>query len=231
MVTLASIKLNNNYTYINAVAPTTAAKTPLYVSGETWLDSVTGYSYQLVDDVLGTWKQIETANDYRLSALIKTFPEMIFKTINNYFEICSGITGTFSFTGKTATFDDTEFYEGLIDNLYADDIVRIHSNRNNGFFTISTNAANVITFDEDVKTETAVMASIFTTEIPDMIYQIMAKMLWFDEYKRNNNGMQSETIGTYSYTKAISTNGLNYPDEIAGGLSTYAIIAGGGSCR
>jgi hypothetical protein len=86
-INLADVKIYNDYTYIKTVVPTVAEKAPTYTTGETWLNTTTGYSYQLTDDVAGTWVQIETAQDALIMELAPKVFDTVIKYLNNLFLI------------------------------------------------------------------------------------------------------------------------------------------------
>jgi hypothetical protein len=79
-ITLYKTKLYNEYTYIKPTTPNVTEKEPLYLNGETWLDSSTGYSYELLNNITGVWRRIEQAKDTKILALGE---ETFFRTIRN----------------------------------------------------------------------------------------------------------------------------------------------------
>ncbi len=78
-VSLADVKINNEYDYIETVAPTVAEKEPDYVVGEQWLNLTDGLSYELIDQVAGTWEQIEKDKDAKINTV--TSDNSTFKTV------------------------------------------------------------------------------------------------------------------------------------------------------
>jgi hypothetical protein len=84
---LYQVKLNNDYTYIVNTVPTVAEKEPVYLNGETWLDSSTGFSYQLTDQTTGTWVQIELVEDTKINALTADVENIVLRYLSNSFTI------------------------------------------------------------------------------------------------------------------------------------------------
>jgi len=66
IIDLTDVKINNDYTYIENVAPTAAELEPAYLNGETWLNTTDGLSYELTDQTTGTWTRIEKAQDAKI---------------------------------------------------------------------------------------------------------------------------------------------------------------------
>jgi hypothetical protein len=46
-------------------------------------------------------------------------------------------------------------------------------------------------------------------------------MAEYDVYNRTTGGLDSETIGSYSYSKSVNVLGIGYPADIASGLMPY----------
>lgn len=86
MLTRSNVKLNNDYTYIRAVDPTTDENAGSgYAGGETWLNTVSGDSFSLSDPDQGTWVQIEEASDAKIDASLKGREYGLFKLTGKYF--------------------------------------------------------------------------------------------------------------------------------------------------
>jgi hypothetical protein len=86
-IQLSDVKLNNDYTFLKAVAPAITDKAPAYQTGDTWLDTVTGFSYVCIDSLVATWVRIEQAQDVRIVAQKdKTFMNVV-RGLNNIFSI------------------------------------------------------------------------------------------------------------------------------------------------
>jgi len=250
---LADVKINNDYTYIRSVAPTAAEKAPAYSNGETWLDTVTGYSYVLTDEVTGVWARIEIDIDNKIlfdgplvfSTVIKYLNNFfITPRVLNYFDNyetnwpgyftrdqawlvtryeCVFSDCTFDAAAGTVTVDDV--YGSLTDTFATGDTVFISgTRRNNGYYTISGVTAEALTITEALADETA-PSFLFFADVPAALIAIIARMVWYDIYSRPTGaGLKSERVGTYSYTRQDQSSTLNYPDDIIGGLSAFMSI-------
>lgn len=86
-ITLADVKIYNDYDYIELSAPTTSEKEPTFVNGETWLDTSTGFSYQLTNQAAGTWERIEKAVDTQINLWKDNTFETILIYLSNRFYI------------------------------------------------------------------------------------------------------------------------------------------------
>lgn len=259
MISLAQVKINGLYDWIFGAAPTAANKAPTYTNGQTWLDTVTGFSYRLIDDVAGTWVQIEQNYD----AKINLMKENVFKTVlrylqnnfvvarnENYFEdydsqfpddftrnqkfnlaYFESIFGMWSFDAgtKKLTIGD-DIYGSIVNSIKDDDVIMIYgSRRNDGYYNVTAVDATSIDVDEDLKDDLS-NAFVYLVDIPQGLIQIIGNMIWWDVFKKPQvSGMQSERIGTYSYTLANKSNGaLNYPDDVVSGIEAFEGIAIGG---
>jgi hypothetical protein len=268
-INLYDVKFNNDYNFIAISAPDATHKEPYYINGNTWLDSMTGFSYALVDQVAGVWIRIEQGNDAKILQLkdnvfmnvviyignmfcesrnkkymggheeyVTDFPHGLpdgFKkseifTLLSYECVWSEFTfhavdsDTFTITPKT------DFLYGSISDSFkvGDTIYITTSRRNNGYFTINDITGDVITVDEALIDETC-NAFVFLTSVPPQFVAIVARMLWFDVFMiKKTVGLQSESIGTYSWTAMKSGNFLGYPDDIMAGLTAYEQIPSGG---
>lgn len=254
MITLSDVKINNSYTYYKSVAPTVTEKAPSYIVGQTWINTLTGISYMLMDSSTGTWTQIESAEDFKITnKMINVFKNVI-RSLSNYFIIdrneeyegdypdtfsraervslsskeCIYGKSVFTATDKKITVD-AEYYGDIASIKKGDTILVSRSKRNDAFYTVSDITGNVITVTESIVDDSS-YCFISLCDIPQEVIQIVARMVYFDVYTRPSTaGMQSETIGSYSYTVKDSSSGiLNYPSDITAGLDAYELIPCGG---
>ena len=58
--------------------------------------------------------------------------------------------------------------------------------------------------------------------LPEDVESIIASMIYYDVFTRGEiDGLKSENIGNYSYTKEdVTVGSLSYPSEIVAGLET-----------
>lgn len=252
-MTLTDVKINNDYEYYEATAPTATEKEPDYTDGERWIDTTTGYSYELQDQAAGTWNRIEKAEDNRFNYLSDDFWKTVLVYLSNSFKTGRGkpYTGnvktswthgetaefigsksvsslwTFDSAGKTIAVGDDVY--GDVDDIKAGDTVLVQgAPRNHGFFTVESVVSGVITVKEGIADETA-EAFVSLAFIPTAICKIAGRMMHYDLYLRENPGFKSEKIGTYSYTmNDITVGGLRYPAGVAGDLDNYKGVSMGG---
>jgi hypothetical protein len=257
-ISLSSVKINGTYTYIKSVDPTNAEKAPAYVNGQTWLNAATGYSYQLIDDTVATWIQIEMDKDYRINFIKDSVFETILKYINNRFYISrqknysdvysqspafvynrdklftlysyQSVFSTFNFASgtKRLTAPDT-VYGDITDTFQIGDIIYIEgSTRNDGYYSIKSLTDTYIEVNESITTESA-NCFVILADVPAALVNIVSRMIYFDVYVRSKiGGLQSERVGTYSYSTQPLDGDLGYPKDIVSGLDMYVIQDAGG---
>lgn len=255
---LIDVKINGDYTHLKSGAPTVAEKEPTYVNGDTWLDLVTGFSYELTDQTLGTWVQIELTLDARITRVADDTTSTIMGELSNYFVVDRNgiytdiqdsphfpdysnrreqytlmmfecVYSTWTFAAAGKTITVGDDVYGTIGNFVAGDRIYItNSLRNDGFYTIDSITSTVITVLEDV-VDGEENAFICLSIIPQAFLNIVGAMIYFDIVERPEIGAyKSEKIGTYSYTLGDWNNGLKYPDSVIAGLDYYNNIATGG---
>jgi hypothetical protein len=86
-LSLSGVKVGGDYTYLESGAPTNLDRAPLYANGDTWLDLITGYSYVLTDDTVGTWSRYDQGNDTKMTMLLDTIFMNVIKDICNIFPV------------------------------------------------------------------------------------------------------------------------------------------------
>lgn len=257
-ISLFEVKINGSYTYVKSGVPTAAEKEPAYLNGQTWLDIATGYSYQLIDQTVATWIQIEMDKDYRINFIKDSVFETVLKYINNRFYISrqqnysdvysqspafvynrdklftlysyQSVFSTFDFVSgtKKLTAPDT-VYGDITDTFQVGDIIYIEgSTRNDGYYSIKSLTDTYIEVNESIITESA-NCFIILADVPSALVNIISRMIYFDVYVRSKiGGLQSERIGTYSYTLQNLDGDMGYPRDIVSGLDAYVIQDAGG---
>jgi hypothetical protein len=259
LTTLYDVKKNGEYDYIVAAAPTSAELEPAYLNGETWLDSLTGFSYELTDQTVGTWTRTLKSADNKILIKLDSVEAAAFGYLKNFFSVGrqKEYTGqTYGYWNRTDylfflgvetvfadfVFDDvaktltpsTAFY-GAPTDWQPGDIVRvIGSKRNDKFMTLTAvdESTATLTVSEDIKAEAGEGCFVFLTDIPQAVFDIIGEMVYFDQFERNANGLKSERVGTYSWTRDdVRIGGLGYPDEIVGNLDQFASVALGGEAE
>lgn len=121
-------------------------------------------------------------------------------------------TNTISFTGNTILDSASGFVTA---GFVAGNIVVQDSKKNDGFYTLTTVAAGILTISETLLTETADNnIKINQVKYPKGLELIFANMIGFA--LNNKHGVKSESISRYSVTYANDTQSLinGYPDTI-----------------
>lgn len=220
MIDLFSVKLNNNYDEIGAT-PTIENGTFLCDTNGT--DYKKGYSYQITT-VEGEKQavRIEQTQDYKIKNAIYPTIQNVCEWLNNWFTIkydyaeryglgYSGSGGwhevaQFPSTGdlcKIRTTDDWDYV-----SLY------------NIFFVsyVTVNGETVTSDNPKFKPDEAYFYYIM--HLPQDVESAISSMLFYDFFTRGTvDGLKSESVGNYSYTKDDVTVGtLAYPKALISGL-------------
>lgn len=143
LISLTDVKINNDYTYIETVAPTVAELEPAYLNGETWLNTTDGLSYELTDQTVGTWTQIEKDKDAKINLVGDDTLLMTNKSICNIFSV-----------GRNTPYSDLDLddYRPDLDNWTNKDQFELQEKESvftKWTFSASTKTITVVT-DEEV---------------------------------------------------------------------------------
>lgn len=124
-----------------------------------------------------------------------------------------------SFSGTDITVSSTI---DLTDWQAGDSLEIRGSLRNDGYYTVSSVAGQVITVDRALRTEDFGRSVwFFFIDYPQGLQEVANSMIIYDVFERPKiSGMKSEKIGTYSYTLSdVKTSG--YPDNIINQLFPF----------
>ena len=232
MIDLFSVKLNNDYDFIQAEAP---ADSGTWLCSETNGDYVKGYSYDVVE---GVATRIEQSKDYLINNSIYSTIESVCSYLNNMFFV-KNLANTFPMYWDCITLQDfpydynyiytsgsLTFKDGVISpvsNINAGDLIYVCGQRNRFFSYVSTVEENSIVIDNQSMVNITEPATIFVSGLPQSVEKIIAQMISYDVFDREApTDLQSEHIGNYSYTKADYLIGsMAYPSEIVSGLESF----------
>ena len=232
MIDLFSVKLNKDYDFIQAEAPT---------GSDTWLctetngDYVKGYSYEVVEGVAA---RIEAKEDYLINNSIYSTIENVCSYLNNMFFV-KNLAATFPmfwdcitlqdfpydynyiYTSGSLTFDNGKI--SPVSNINVGDLIYVCGQRNRFFSYVTGVETNSVTVDNPAMVNTTEPAMVFVTGLPQSVQNIISKMISYDTFDRETpTDLQSEHIGNYSYTKADYLIGsMAYPAEIVSGLESF----------
>lgn len=172
----------------------------------------------------------DATRDARISALIPEIEAYIVEYCNNAFtnpdvEV-SGLMTTTAAAGPVYTLD---LAAGgfTASGIVSGDIVAFSgSRRNDGRFTVSSVADTALTVAEAVTSETATFPGyVKLVQYPNGLKFIASRMIAYQMEHMADAGMQSESIGKYSYSRQASTNAAGYPDEILKALDKWRNVS------
>lgn len=232
MIDLLTVKLNNQYDFIQPDLP---ASSGTWLCSETNGDYVKGYSYEVVEGVAA---RIEAKEDYLINNSIYSTIESVCSYLNNMFFV-KNLAATFPMFWDCITLQDfpydynyiytsgsLTFKDGVIspvNNINTGDLIFLYGQRNRFFSYVSDVVENSVTVDNTAMVNTTEPAAIFVSGLPQSVEKIITQMISYDVFDRETpNDLQSEHIGNYSYTKADYMIGsVAYPAEIVSGLESF----------
>lgn len=200
MIDLFLIKLNGEYDDIGA---TPSIQNGLFLcdtDGETY---TRGYSYKITD---GSAERIDSVKDYKIKQAIYPTIQSVCEWLNNWFQPSKG----------SKTEDIQHFLSGglliKIINIPLDFCQITYIRSMNGIIVYDNPPAD---FDKNGMTY-----SQYPILLPVDVEAAISKMIYYDVYNRETaDGLKSENIGNYSYSKEETTVGsLAYPAELVAGL-------------
>lgn len=178
---------------------------------------------------------VDATRDARISALIPQVEADIVEECNNEFTN-PDITFTGAFvptvsSGPVYTLVCALGGIAAVSFANGDSFVLDGTVRNDGRYTGTTFADTVITVSEPVVAEASVEASVTLIQYPAGIKLYAARMIAYQMDNMANAGLTSETIKSYSYSRAASGGDTGYPAEILKGLSKWKNVKVGRSRR
>ena len=245
MTTRGQVKINGNYDTINADTAPVAEKSPIYLNGHRWLVLSDGKSYELTDDDVGTWVQIETALDAKIDAVLSpTFnrvfnecipvllrqrqvaldesPDTITRNDLYYLVTYVCLYAKWTIAGAAFSVDDVDDIVGDLEDFeYEDEVYIFGTRRNDGIKGIVSVDAAGITFDTaGVGTEDRAVIALVDT--PTDLELIVGRMIWYDVVlKLDGMGLSSEKTGTYGIVTQFRLGSFQYPQDVVAGLDAY----------
>ena len=232
MIDLLTVKLNNQYDFIQPDLPTGSGT---WLCTETNGDYVKGYSYEVVE---GVATRIEAKEDYLINNSIYSTIENVCSYLNNMFFV-KNLANTFPmfwdcitlqdfpydynyiYTSGSLTFDNGKI--SPVSNINVGDLIYVCGQRNRFFSYVTGVETNSVTVDNTAIVDTTESAAMFVTGLPQSVEKIINQMISYDVFNREApTDLQSEHIGNYSYTKADYLIGsMAYPSEIVSGLESF----------
>ena len=230
MIDLFSVKLNNNYDFIQAERP---EENGSWLCSETSGNYIKGYSYEVTD---GKTKRIEAKEDYLINNAIYPTIESVLNYLNNLFYIKNpGFNGSLwcdcfpyspDYYNYLYNWGSLTFSGGKISpvaNINQGDLIHVVGERNRFFsYVTAVNGETISIYNASLVSCTEI-AYIFVSGLPQSIEKIISQMISYDVFNRGvPDDLKSETVGSYSYTKADYLIGsMAYPAEIVSSLVNF----------
>lgn len=230
MIDLFSVKLNNEYNFIQAEMP---EENGTWLCSETSENYIRGYSYEVI---AGQVKRIDVKEDFLINNTIYPTIESVLNYLNNLFYIknpnfngslwCDCFPYDVHYYNYLYNWGSLTFKDGLISpvtNIKQGDLIHVIGERNRYFSYVTKVQDNTITIDNQSLVNCTETAYIFVSGLPQSIEKIISQMITYDVFNRETpNDLKSENIGSYSYTKADYLIGsIAYPSEIVSGLENF----------
>lgn len=230
MIDLFSVKLNNEYDFIQAEMP---QENGTWLCAETSTQYTKGYSYEVTE---GEAKRIEAREDFLIQNTIYSTIESVCAYLNNSFYIKNpNYNGSifcdcfpysldcfnYVFSGGSLTFNGDKI--SPIANVTKGDLIHVVGGRNRFFSYVTAVDGETITVDNASLVSCTEKAYIFVSGLPQSVEKIISQMISYDVFNRGvPDDLKSENIGSYSYTKADYLIGsMAYPSEIVSGLEGF----------
>lgn len=216
MIDLFSVKLNNNYDEIGAT-PTIEDGT--FLCDTTSENYIKGYSYQITN---GNAERIEQTQDYKIKNAIYPTIQNVCEWLNNWFTIKYDYAERYGlgYSGSGGWHEVAQFPStgDLCKIRITDDWDYV--SRYNIFFVsyVTVNGETVTSDNPMFNPDEAYFYYIM--HLPQDVESAISSMLFYDFFTRGTvDGLKSEQIGNYSYTKDDVTVGtLAYPKALISGL-------------
>ena len=232
MIDLLTVKLNNQYDFIQPDLPTGSGT---WLCTETNGDYTKGYSYEVVE---GVATRIEQSKDYLINNSIYSTIESVCSYLNNMFFV-KNLANTFPMLWDNITLEDFHYDYNCIfssgsltfdngkispvSNINAGDLIFVYGQRNRFFSYVTGVETNSVTVDNTAMVNTTEPAAIFVVGLPQSVEKIITQMISYDVFDREApTDLQSEHIGNYSYTVgAVQIGSMAYPSSITAGLEAF----------
>lgn len=197
MIDLFSVKLNGEYDEIGAV-PT--IENGLFLCDTTSENYTRGYSYQITD---GNAERVETVTDYKIQHAIYPTIQSVCGWLNNWFMKPKRCCNNW--------FEETDSGIKTGDLLYVKQYYPFV-----GYATVTD--GNITLDNENWNTDEDYIYHIM--HVPQDFELAISQMIYYDMFTRGTvDGLKSESVGSYSYTKDDVTVGtLAYPKALISGL-------------
>lgn len=201
MIDLFSVKLNGEYDEIGA-EPTINAGS--FLCDTTEEDYTRGYSYQIDSDGA---VRVDAGADYKIQKAINTTIQSVCTWLNNWFSPPKS---------KNYYCDCLPYMPKIV--IKTGDLVKAEA-AGSCFVGYATVKDDVITLDNPLfNPEIAYIYSVIN--LPPDVEQAISQMIYYDVFTRGTiDGLKSESIGNYSYTREdVTVGSLAYPFALVSAL-------------
>lgn len=205
MIDLFSVKLNGEYDEIGAIPSiengTFLCDTDSEHEGKIYKR---GYSYQVGDPTI---HRIETVTDYKIQKSINATIQSVCTWLNNWFAPPKS---------KNCCSDCLPYMPKTV--IKTGDLVKAEA-AGSCFVGYATVKDGVITVDNPLfNPEIAYIYSVIN--LPPDVEQAISQMIYYDVFTRGTiDGLKSESIGNYSYTREdVTVGSLAYPSALVSAL-------------
>jgi len=201
MIDLFSVKLNNTYDEIGA---TPTIENGTFLCDTTGENYTRGYSYQITN---GNAERIEATQDYKIKNAIYPTIHSVCEWLNNWFYP--------RIKHPCGTYINPPICD---ENIKTGDLLHAYYCKDN-FIGYATVTDGVITLDNPLFNPD-IDYTYFIMAIPQDFELAISQMIFYDVFTRGTvDGLKSESVGNYSYTKDDVTVGtLAYPKALISGL-------------
>lgn len=233
MIDLFSIKLNGKYDEIGAVPTISEGVFLCDTDSETYTK---GYTYLITSELVTigtetntvtTATRLDSVTDYKINSLIYPTIHNVCEWLNNWFVMRRNYA---NFWGDSYNYGSSGNWHDVPTPPSNGDLCKVRTTNIweyidlYNFFFVS-----YVTVDElgniscnNPKFVPGQNYFYYVMHLPEDVENIISQMIYYDIFTRGEvDGLKSENIGNYSYTKEdVSVGSLSYPSEMVAGLET-----------
>lgn len=225
MIDLFSVKLHGRYDEIGA---TPTINEGLFLCDTTGENYVKGYSYQITTlDGQKTAVRVDATNDYKINMAIYPTIHNVCEWLNNWFVIRRNYSnfwqGAYNY-GSSGEWHDVpqQPSNGDLCKVRITDIWE-YADLYNFFFVsyVTVNNEGHITCNNP-KFKDGETYFYYIMHLPEDVESAISAMIYYDIFTRGEvDGLKSESVGNYSYSKEnVTVGSLAYPSELVAGIET-----------
>ena len=225
MIDLFSIKLNGEY---DEIGVTPSINEGVFLCSETGENYTKGYTYQ-IDTVnnVKTATRVESVTDFKIQNMIYPTIHNVCEWLNNWFTIRRNYS---DFWQGSYNYGSSGQWHDVPQQPSNGDLCKVrttmfweYANLYNFFFVsyVTVDGEGHISCNNP-KFNPDKQYFYYIMHLPEDVELAISAMIYYDIFTRGEvDGLKSENVGNYSYTKEdVTVGSLSYPSELVAGIET-----------